>query len=146
TIVSAPGEGPYTGIFTLPALARAGGRRWLEALPWFASAAAWAALLVAGLLYAGPDWQSAWALFTPVATCFLIHGYPLLRPARSRSPHHEDFEALTRDAEAWLDRVGPATPSGRLPTGAATEPAALRSLADAWPWSSPPRWTPNRSR
>ena len=82
TIVSAPGEGPYTGIFTLPALARVGGRRGLEALPWFASAAAWAALLVAGLLYAGPDWQSAWALFTLVSTWFLIHGYPLLRPDR----------------------------------------------------------------
>ena len=82
TIVSAPGEGPYTGIFTLPALARVGGRRGLEALPWFASAAAWAALLVAGLLYDGPDWQSAWALFTLVSTWFLIHGYPLLRPDR----------------------------------------------------------------
>jgi hypothetical protein len=90
TVVSAPGEGPYTGIFTLPALARVGGRRGLEALPWFASAAAWAALVVAGLLYAGPDWQSAWALFTLVSTWFLLHGYPLLRPDRliaaSRSP------------------------------------------------------------
>jgi hypothetical protein len=82
TIVSAPGEGPYTGIFTLPALARVGGRRGLEALPWFASAAAWAALVVAGLLYAGPDWPSAWALFTLVSTWFLLHGYPLLRPDR----------------------------------------------------------------
>ena len=80
TIVSAPGEGPYTGIFTLPALARVGGRRGLGALPWFASAAAWAALVVAGVLYVGPDWQSAWALFTLVATWFLLHGYPLLRP------------------------------------------------------------------
>lgn len=79
TIVSAPGEGPYTGIFTLPALARVGGRPGLEALPWFASAAAWAALVVAGLLYAGPYWQSAWALFTLVSTWFLLHGYALLR-------------------------------------------------------------------
>ena len=79
TIVSAPGEGPYTGIFTLPALARVGGRSGLEALPWFASGAAWAALVVAGLLYAGPGWQSAWALFTLVSTWFLINGYPLLR-------------------------------------------------------------------
>jgi hypothetical protein len=86
TIVSAPGEGPYTGIFTLPALARVGGRRGREALPWIASAAAWAALVVAALLYQGLGWQSAWALFTLVSTWFLLHGYPLLRmPARRLS-------------------------------------------------------------
>lgn len=82
TIVSAPGEGPYTAIFTLPALARVGSRRGLEALPWIASAAAWAALVLAGLLYSGPGWWSAWALFTLVSTWFLLHAYPLLRPHR----------------------------------------------------------------
>lgn len=86
TIISAPGEGPYTGIFALPALARVGGRPGVEALPWIASGTAWVALVVAGLLFAGPDWQAAWSLFTLVATWFLIHTYPLLRssaaPAR----------------------------------------------------------------
>ena len=86
TVVSAPGEGPYTGIFTLPALARVGSRQGREALPWIASAAAWAALVGSRLLYAGPDWQSAWALFTLVSAWFLLHGYPLLRtPAQGLS-------------------------------------------------------------
>jgi hypothetical protein len=85
SIVSAPGEGPYTGIFTLPALARVGGRPGREALPWIASTAAWAALILAGLFYAGSDWQSVWALFTLVSTWFLLHGYPLLR---ERQPAH----------------------------------------------------------
>lgn len=79
TVISAPGEGPYTGIFALPALARVGGRPNVEALPWIASATAWLALIVAALLFTAPDWQAAWSLFTLVATWFLIHAYPLLR-------------------------------------------------------------------
>ena len=79
SILAAPGEGPYTGIFALPALVRVGARPDVEALPWIASATAWVALVVAGLLFAGPNWQAAWSLFTLVATWFLIHAYPLLR-------------------------------------------------------------------
>jgi hypothetical protein len=90
TIISAPGEGPYTGIFALPALARVGGRPGVEALPWIASATAWIALVVAGLLFAGPYWQAAWSLLTLVATWFLIHTYPLLksRPTPTAQPAH----------------------------------------------------------
>lgn len=79
SILSAPGEGPYTGIFALPALARVGGRTELQALPWIASGTAWAALVVSALLFAGPNWQATWSLFTLVGTWFLIHAYPLLR-------------------------------------------------------------------
>lgn len=79
TVVSASGQGPYSGIFALPALARVGGRSDVQAVPWIASATAWAALAIAALLFAGPGWQAAWSLFTLVATWFLINTYPLLR-------------------------------------------------------------------
>ena len=79
-VVLQPTNGVYTGIFALPALARAARREaWW---PWAASGIAWAVTL--GLSpWLGPGRPIGVGLLSLLAYWFVFQAYPLLRPSRA---------------------------------------------------------------
>lgn len=83
TVLVAPAPGLYSGLFVLPALQRVGARPEYRALPWIASASAWAIpLAVSPWLLANPP--GIFPLLSALAYWLTIQTYPLLRRGHAR--------------------------------------------------------------
>jgi len=83
TVLVAPAPGLYSGLFVLPALQRVGARPEYRALPWIASASAWAIpLAVSPWLLANPP--GIFPLLSALAYWLAIQTYPLLRRGHPR--------------------------------------------------------------
>jgi hypothetical protein len=79
SVVAAPIEGFYPGVFALPALLRVGQRPAYWIVPWLASALAWAALPAALPALFGPAWLSAFSVLSATDLWLVVNSYPLLR-------------------------------------------------------------------
>jgi hypothetical protein len=78
TVLVVPDPGLYCGLFVLPALQRIGARPEYRAVPWVASASAWAIpLAVSPWLLANPP--AIFPLLSALAYWLAIQTYPLLR-------------------------------------------------------------------
>jgi hypothetical protein len=83
TVFVAPAPGLYSGLFVLPALQRVGARPEYRALPWVASASAWAIpLAVSPWLLANPP--GIFPLLSALAYWLAIQTYPLFRGGHKR--------------------------------------------------------------
>lgn len=83
TVLVVPAPGLYCGLFVLPALQRVGARPEYRALPWIASASAWAIpLAVSPWLLANPP--GIFPLLSALAYWLAIQTYPLLRRGQKR--------------------------------------------------------------